>query len=678
MTKHHPLPARKRSRSSMMQKGVGDDNNIILQQENDSCSVVMTHCCGFNQKACPCDMLLERVNELEAKRSTRRSYDPLLASIFFRLFVLAMCNQGGSQVANAFLQTSSSQSSAQQARHSRASGGGSSFRIRPSFVSAPSSLSSTPRLNQYNNNLFFGRDTHKIRHGSSSALFDSEMLTTLLTSTTTINVTENKLFHHDNGSVTSLEEKEQHDDKNQHDLSSSPLNGQSASNSSSSSAVPDVPIPTENGGYSHTLASKAKISAANKGNTPWNKGRTRSPEERARIAAGVRAKNRERFLQKIAALNMTEAEWNAQKAEEKRVRQAERDARRTEKGGYRPTNETRQKISRILKEKHARGEVKRSVVHPSKVRRGFTHSEETRRKISESLRKRWATDEDYRQNMVEKNTKSNTREETRRKISESLRQKWQDPEFRQNMMVKITNRASTEHDESHRERISQAMKRKWQDEEYRRKTLESIAKRKKKRRASSPSTTHPTTATKNPVRRVTAKKASPRAVMSRQARPTSSHSSSSSTVKANESRDPYSTISDEADEDHVNRNVKEEMVVIKSATPKSSKIKGVSSIQPVEPTANRKKKKVAKKSKKSSTVSKETTEAKPDGSVSRLREERRDLYDLLYGDEDEGSGSGGGGRDMASNGEKSSRLSGMFELGDENLDTFDPYGLDDF
>eukprot|EP00957_Ditylum_brightwellii_P173829 13233379-Ditylum_brightwellii.AAC.1 len=47
----------------------------------------------------------------------------------------------------------------------------------------------------------------------------------------------------------------------------------------------DVPIQTENGGYSHTKASKAKISAANKGKTPWNKGKARSEEVRARISA---------------------------------------------------------------------------------------------------------------------------------------------------------------------------------------------------------------------------------------------------------------------------------------------------------------------------------------------------------------------------------------------------------
>ena len=36
-------------------------------------------------------------------------------------------------------------------------------------------------------------------------------------------------------------------------------------------------------------------------------------------------------------------------------------------------------------------------------------------------------------------------------------------------------------------------------------------------------------------------------------------------------------------------------------------------------------------------------EPEPDGSITRLREERRDLYDLLYGDEEEGNGSSNSG-----------------------------------
>ena len=41
----------------------------------------------------------------------------------------------------------------------------------------------------------------------------------------------------------------------------------------------DRPIPTLNGGYSHTKNSRKKIGLANEGNTPWNKGRMPSEED---------------------------------------------------------------------------------------------------------------------------------------------------------------------------------------------------------------------------------------------------------------------------------------------------------------------------------------------------------------------------------------------------------------
>jgi len=255
----------------------------------------------------------------------------------------------------------------------------------------------------------------------------------------------------------------------------------------------DVAVPTENGGFSHTNASRAKISAANKGKTPWNKGKARSEETRARIAAGVRAKNREKYLQKLKDLNVTEEEYEEQKKAIRKKKDKEQRARKTDKGGYRPTDETKKKISNILKKKWADGTMKKRTIDKTKVRRGFTHSEETRKKISESLRKRWSEDTSYRDEMTEKTTKANTKEETRKRISETLKAKWRDPEFRSKMMEKIqTRKPSTSNlirGESYREKISAAMKAKWQDKEYRDKTLLSIRKRSEeaaKRRALRP------------------------------------------------------------------------------------------------------------------------------------------------------------------------------------------------
>lgn len=422
----------------------------------------------------------------------------------------------------------------------------------------------------------------------------------------------------------------------------------------------DVARPTPNGGFSHTSASRAKISAANKGKVPWNKGKQRSDEVRARIAAGVRAKNRERFLQKLQEQGLTEEEYEAQKKEERRRKDAARAARRTANGGYRPTEETKQKISKILKQKYANGEVKPRVVDPSKVRRGFTHSEETRRKISESLRKRWADDETYRDNMVKKASELAGNEDVRRKISNSLKKKWQDPEFRAEMMSKISTRSKPTggiQGPSHRERISEAMKAKWQDEEYRAKTMASIAKRQAE----------------------AAKNRPPRPP--RVAKPRPPPMAPAPAPVRNEEPPPVAATAP-AEEDTKNvYMVQPKPVKAKPATPLAAKAvtkrRRAASSSPKASTkpATTPRKTTAKAAAKAATPKPKATAKKPpattaaatttvdeplpspellkkNGDKSRLREERRDLYDLLYGDER--------------------------SLADENLDAFDPYGLQDF
>ena len=82
----------------------------------------------------------------------------------------------------------------------------------------------------------------------------------------------------------------------------------------------------------------------------------------------------------------------------------------------------------------------------------------------------------------------------------------------------------------------------------------------------------------------------------------------------------------------------------------------------------------------------------PDGCISRLREERRDLYDLLYGDEDKERGTHhhcGVGKWNRVNVQSSNLLSSGITVGtssntmaaifadDDDLDDFDPYGLHD-
>jgi len=88
-------------------------------------------------------------------------------------------------------------------------------------------------------------------------------------------------------------------------------------------------------------------------------------------------------------MGLDEEEYEAQKKEERRQKDAERKSRKTENGGYRPTQETKEKISKILKEKFANGEIKKRTYN-GPFRKGFTHSEETKEKIREALRKKWA------------------------------------------------------------------------------------------------------------------------------------------------------------------------------------------------------------------------------------------------------------------------------------------------
>jgi hypothetical protein len=419
-------------------------------------------------------------------------------------------------------------------------------------------------------------------------------------------------------------------------LSNGLLNGASSSSNGVKTAPlinldpDDIPKPTENGGFTHTAASRAKIGAANKGKTPWNKGKARSEEVKARIAEGVRRRNRENFLGKLKDMGLTEEEFEAKNREERRKRDADKRARRTAKGGYRPTEETRAKISKILKEKHANGEIKPRKFDPAKVRRGFTHTEETRAKISESLKKRWATDPAYREKMKVQVKKANTKEETRKKISNTLKKKWQDPEFRSQMMDKMSTRQSNfKATDEHKKKISDAMKAKWQDAEYREKTLNSIHKRSDAQR-------------RNPSKQQRKKKYA-----------TKGSSTSMSMVEPRKVGDPAPV--------KKKRKRKKSIRIVESASEELV-------VKERKPLPKGVKKKLSTKNKAAKKKKKE-----PDGSVNRLREERRDLFDLLYGDEEFDNS----GEEEAAPSSRQNN-SANYDFGDEDLDSFDPYGLEDY
>ena len=431
----------------------------------------------------------------------------------------------------------------------------------------------------------------------------------------------------------------------------------------------DIARPTEAGGYTHTTASKAKISAANKGKTPWNKGKSRSEETRARIAEGVRRKNRERFLAKLEAEGITEEEYHERQKEKRRKADAERRARKTAAGGYKPTEETKKKISKILKEKYANGEIVRKPRDPSTIRKGFKHTEETKAKIAETLRRKWAEDTDYREYMTERtiaNGEVRNSSSVRTRISETLKKRWEEPEFRAMMLEKFQNRKKTQSSSKaleHRQKISDAMKRKWRDDEYRKKALRGMAKQ----RDSAPPRLVKPVQPKQPKGAV--KKADPL----------------KQTVKK--------------------KRKKKKKSVVKKKTSIASKDSGdnvkldAPSVSAVEPMS-------AKAAREIPTESLKEEEELPEGSIERLRRDRKDLYDLLYGDDDDMTAS------PAHNGEDASFTSNLltsatksrrgpvkkesspkpvFANGDSggselaslladdgDLDDFDPYGLDNF
>lgn len=114
------------------------------------------------------------------------------------------------------------------------------------------------------------------------------------------------------------------------------------------------------GGYAHTNKSKIKISKANRGNVPWNKGKERSALQRAKIAAGVRARNREALLKKLAVLGLTEEEyevkqkkvsnlrdklWKVKKQNKEKAEKFTEHIRKLEKGEAPPRQHDEQKQS---------------------------------------------------------------------------------------------------------------------------------------------------------------------------------------------------------------------------------------------------------------------------------------------------------------------------------------------
>jgi hypothetical protein len=274
--------------------------------------------------------------------------------------------------------------------------------------------------------------------------------------------------------------------------------------------------------------------------------------------------------------------------------------------------------------------------------------------------------------MIEKSTTINKKLETRQKISANLRSKWQDPDFRSYMMSKIAVRKTTKgtrHNAIHREKISASMRAKWLDAEFRRKMDAANAKRKEQLAADRPISES---------KRKSAKNKSP-ATTRAKSTPVLKGSSSSGHKKAMDVPSLSTKATVTAIKPVLPRTEPRKKADRKRRSKKDSD--GVEAVR-AKPFQNRKNSPKPKPD-ESSDVVRETLggdnlnlgllseglrekvlskKLPSTGSVDRLREERRDLYEFLYGD----------GSDMGSG----SNLRSYFDLEDDNLDTFDPYGLE--
>mmetsp|Transcript_30877 Transcript_30877/g.69365 ORF Transcript_30877/g.69365 Transcript_30877/m.69365 type:complete len:470 (-) Transcript_30877:303-1712(-) len=232
-------------------------------------------------------------------------------------------------------------------------------------------------------------------------------------------------------------------------------------------------------GRLHTEASKLKISAANKGNVPWNKGGSHREETRLKIAATVRRNQMLKRQAHAAEMGLTLEELEEQERqqkEEKKVKAKEKKSR-----GLSP--ETRAKISAKLKARWANETYKAQMLAVLKNTPRNAHTEATKQKISETLKKRYAEDPEYKAKL--RAAAASVSPEVRARISATLKAKWKDPEYRASKLANRGAKLSPEHKKA----ISEAIKKKWrEDEEYRSSAVQSMRSANRARRDLNPHT----------------------------------------------------------------------------------------------------------------------------------------------------------------------------------------------
>lgn len=167
-------------------------------------------------------------------------------------------------------------------------------------------------------------------------------------------------------------------------------------------------------GRRHTDLSKAKISAANKGKTPWNVGKKHSEETRLRIAAKTKEAMIRKKTKEANDRGMTLEEFEAAKKKEKVEKH-----KMKRKGGL--TVEGRQRISESLKKRWTDPEYRAKYSENSRGNRN--HTSDTKARIAMAIREKWKNDE-YRQRVTRPPSP-----EVRARISATLKARWEDPSF---------------------------------------------------------------------------------------------------------------------------------------------------------------------------------------------------------------------------------------------------------
>eukprot|EP00967_Tisochrysis_lutea_P128933 scaffold221232_cov31-Tisochrysis_lutea.AAC.1 len=176
--------------------------------------------------------------------------------------------------------------------------------------------------------------------------------------------------------------------------------------------------PTPAGGRAHTAESRAKISAANKGKTPWNAGKKHSEETRRKIAEKTRAAM---LARKVKA----QAEF-AEKLERARLEDPELYAE------VRPCRTASQpRPFRTHQITRAAPVPRQMVANNSRKARPRRRSRPERATNGSSARARTASAAREESNATRRGRNNYTFSvESRARISASLRQRWRDPEYR--------------------------------------------------------------------------------------------------------------------------------------------------------------------------------------------------------------------------------------------------------